>query len=239
MEGIGSGAVTAPFAAAEDADCIVVIGARPSQNHPVASTYLKQAAKRGATLIVIDPRRQELMRHAAYALQFKPGTDVALLNAMLNVIVAERLYDEQYIQAHVEGFEALREKVAEFSPEAMAEICGIDADTIREVARVYAKSERSVIFWGMGISQHVHGTGNARCLIALALTTGQVGRPTTSLGSGSSAKGRSRIPPRLRTGRARRSCSARDSRPMTGAAASCRPTSCRPTSSRTRNTPSC
>jgi len=181
MEGVGSGAVTAPFTAARESDCIIVIGARPSQNHPVASTYLKQAAKRGAKLIVMDPRGQELMRHAEHALQFKSGTDVALLNAMLHVIVDEKLYDEQYIQANVDGFEALREKVVDFSPESMEPVCGIEADTIRAVARTYATSERSIIFWGMGVSQHVHGTDNARCLIALAMITGQVGRPGTGL----------------------------------------------------------
>lgn len=181
MEGVGSGAVTAPFTAAKDSDCIIVIGARPSQNHPVAATYLKQAAKRGATLIVMDPRGQELMRHAEYALQFKSGTDVALLNAMLHVIVDEKLYDEQYIQANVDGFDALKKKVVDFSPEAMEPVCGIEADTIRAVARTYATSERSIIFWGMGISQHVHGTDNARCLIALAMITGHVGRPGTGL----------------------------------------------------------
>ncbi len=181
MEGVGSGAVSAPFTDAMKADCIVVIGARPAQNHPVAATYFKQAAKRGAELIVIDPRGQELMRHASHALRFKPGTDVALLNALLYTIVAEKLYDEQYIQANVSGFEALKEKVKDFSPEAMAEVCGIDAATLRQVARIYAKSERSIIFWGMGISQHTHGTDNSRCLIALALITGQVGREGTGL----------------------------------------------------------
>jgi len=181
MEGVGSGGVSAPFNAANEADCIIVIGARPSQNHPVAATYFKQAAKNGAKLVVIDPRGQELMRHASHSLTFTPGTDVALLNAMLNVIVDERLYDEQYIQAHVDGFAALREKVKDFSPEAMAPVCGVDAEKIREVARLYATSERSIIFWGMGISQHVHGTDNSRCLIALALITGHIGRPGTGL----------------------------------------------------------
>jgi formate dehydrogenase major subunit len=181
LEGIGSGAVSAPFAAALDADCIVVIGARPEQNHPVAATYLKQAAKRGATLVVIDPRGQELMRHAEYGLRFKPGTDVALLNAMLNVIVAEQLHDPDYVAAHVDGFDELAARVAAYTPERMAPICGIDAATIRAVARRYATAERSIIFWGMGISQHIHGTDNARCLIALALVTGQIGRPGTGL----------------------------------------------------------
>ncbi|WP_417671675.1 formate dehydrogenase subunit alpha [Roseibium sp.] len=181
MEGIGSGATTAPFAAALDADCVIVIGARPEQNHPVAATYLKQAARKGVKLVVMDPRQQGLMRHAEHSLVFKPGSDVAMLNALLNVIVTEELYDRQYIEAHVDGFEALKEKIAEFTPEAMEPVCGIDAKTLREVARLYATSAKSIIFWGMGVSQHVHGTDNVRCLIAMALTTGQIGRPGTGL----------------------------------------------------------
>ncbi len=181
LEGVGSGAVSAPFMDAEKADCVIVIGARPTVNHPVAATYFKRAAKRGTKFVVCDPRGQDLMTHATHSLRFKPGTDVALLNAMLHVIVEERLYDEQYIQAHVAEFEALRAKVAEFPPEAMAEVVGIDAETIRAVARLYATSERSMIFWGMGISQHVHGTDNSRCLIALALITGHIGREGTGL----------------------------------------------------------
>ncbi len=181
MECIGSGAVTAPFTAAKDSDCILVIGARPGQNHPVAATYLKQAAKRGAKLIVADPRRQDLSRHATWSLQFKPGQDVALLNAMIHTIVEEGLTDEQYVQGNTEGFEDLKGKIQAFSPEAMAPVCGIEAQTIREVARAFATSEASIVFWGMGISQHVHGTDNARCLITLCLITGQVGRPGTGL----------------------------------------------------------
>jgi len=181
MEGVGSGAVSAPFTDAMKADCIIIIGARPATNHPVAATYFKQAVKEGKTLIVIDPRRQGLMRHATHPVQFKPGTDVALLNALLHVIVEEKLYDEQYIQANVSGFEALKEKVKDFSPEAMADVCGVEAGLLRTIARSYATSERSIIFWGMGISQHTHGTDNSRCLIAMALTTGQVGRPGTGL----------------------------------------------------------
>ena len=181
LEGVGSGAVSAPFTDANKSDCVIVIGARPAQNHPVAATYFKQAAKEGTKLIIMDPRRQDLMRHASHALQFKPGTDVAMLNALLHVIVEEELYDEQYIQANASGFEALKEKVKDFSPEAMEEVCGIEADVLRDVARTYATSERSIIFWGMGISQHTHGTDNSRCLIALALTTGQVGREGTGL----------------------------------------------------------
>ncbi|MDF2766630.1 MAG: formate dehydrogenase subunit alpha [Rhodospirillales bacterium] len=181
MEGVGSGAVSAPFNDAMKAECIIVIGARPGTNHPVAATYFKQAAKLGKKLIVMDPRGQGLMRHATHALRFRAGSDVAMLNALLHVIIEEKLYDAQYIQANVSGFEALRAKVKDFSPEAMAPVCGIAAEVLRDVARTYARSERSIIFWGMGISQHTHGTDNSRCLIALALITGQIGRPGTGL----------------------------------------------------------
>jgi len=181
MEGIGSGAVSAPFNAVSDSDCVIVIGARPTVNHPVAATFFKQAAKRGAKLIVMDPRGQDLMRHATHALKFKPGSDVALLNSLLHTIIAEELYDADYIRANVHGFESLKAKVKDFSPEAMAEVVGIEADVLRDVARIYATSKASIIFWGMGISQHTHGTDNARCLIALSLITGQIGRPGTGL----------------------------------------------------------
>ena len=156
---------------------IIVIGANPTENHPVAATYFKQAAKRGAELIVMDPRGTALKRHATHMLQFRNGSDVALLNALMNVIVTERLYDTQYIQAHTEGFERLEAHIAPFTPEAMEPVCGIDAGIIRAVARKYAKANAAIIFWGMGVSQHTHGTDNARCLISLALMCGQVGGP--------------------------------------------------------------
>ena len=181
MEGLNSGAVSAPFSAALDAEVIIVIGANPAINHPVAASFIKNAAKKGAKLIVIDPRGQALSRHAYRHLAFTPGSDVALLNAMLNTIITEGLADEQYIAGYTDGYEELKERVQEFTPEKMAPVCGVPAETIREVARLYATAKTSIIFWGMGISQHVHGTDNARCLIALALITGQVGRPGTGL----------------------------------------------------------
>ena len=180
LEGVGSGAVSAPFNAVADSDVIIVIGANPVGNHPVAATFFKQAAKH-ATLIVIDPRATALARHADYMLQFKPGSDVALLNALLHVIIEEELFDREYVEAHTEGFAELKAHIADFSPERMQELCGIPAETLREVARIYARAKAAIIFWGMGISQHVHGTDNARCLIALALVTGQVGRRGTGL----------------------------------------------------------
>jgi formate dehydrogenase major subunit len=181
LEGVGSGAVSATFNEVKNSDVIIVIGANPTENHPVAATFFKQAAKRGAKLVVMDPRGQALKRHAWRMMQFKNGADVAMLNAMLNVIVTEKLYDQQYIQTYVEGFGPFSESIQDFTPEEMAPVCGIPADTLREVARTYARAESAIIFWGMGVSQHTHGTDNARCLIALALISGQIGRPGTGL----------------------------------------------------------
>jgi formate dehydrogenase major subunit len=181
LEGVGSGAVSASFNECKNSEVIIVIGANPTENHPVAATFFKQAAKRGAKLVIMDPRGTALKRHAWKMMQFKNGADVAMLNAMLNVIVEEKLYDQQYIQTYVEGFDAWKENIKDFTPEEMEPICGIPADTLREVARAYARAESAIIFWGMGVSQHTHGTDNARCLIALALITGQIGRPGTGL----------------------------------------------------------
>jgi formate dehydrogenase major subunit len=181
LEGIGSGAVSNPVMDVTQAEVVILIGANPTVNHPVAATWMKNAAEQGTKLIVMDPRRSELARHAHRYLQFKADTDVALLNAMMHVIVEEGLVDQKFIADRTLGYDALAQNVKGYSPELMAPICGIDADTIREVARLYATSKSSMILWGMGISQHVHGTDNARCLIALSLMTGQIGRPGTGL----------------------------------------------------------
>ena len=181
LEGIGSGAVSNPVMDVTQAEVVFLIGANPTVNHPVAATWIKNAVKNGTKLVVLDPRRSDLSRVAHRFLQFKPDTDVAMLNAMMNVIVSEGLVDEAFIASRTIGYEELRANVADYTPEAMAPVCGIDADTLRYVARLYAKSRASMILWGMGISQHVHGTDNARCLIALALMTGQIGRPGTGL----------------------------------------------------------
>ena len=181
LEGLGSGAVSNPVADVQHADVIVVIGANPTVNHPVAATWMKNAVERGATLIVMDPRQTELARHATHALQFRPDSDVALLNAIAHVIVTEGLVNEAFIAARTEGYEAFRANVLAATPEAMSPVCGIDAGTIRAVARTYAQARAAMIFWGMGVSQHTHGTDNVRCLIALALMTGQIGRPGTGL----------------------------------------------------------
>jgi len=181
LEGLGSAAVSNPVRDVALAEVVFVIGANPIVNHPVAATWIKNAVRGGTRLILADPRRSELARHAAHYLQFEPDADVALLNAMMHTIIAEGLVDEAFVRERTLGFDELRRAVAGYSPEAMAPVCGIPAQAIREAARLYASSKASMILWGMGISQHVHGTDNARCLIALALLTGQIGRPGTGL----------------------------------------------------------
>ena len=181
LEGVGSGAVSNPVKDVEHAAFVLVIGSNPTSNHPVAATWMKNAAARGTQIVLADPRRTDLHRHAWRSLQFKADTDVALLNAMLHVVIEEGLTDADFIARRVDNFEALREQVQHTTPEAMASICGIAPETIREVARAYASSPASMILWGMGVSQHTHGTDNVRCLIALASITGQIGRPGTGL----------------------------------------------------------
>ena len=181
LEGVGSGAVSNQVSDVQHAEVVLVIGANPTVNHPVAATWIKNAVKNGTKLILADPRRTELARHATHVLQFNADTDVAMLNAIMHVIVAEGLVNQDFIRDRTSGYAALAENVKKYSPEMMAPLCGIPAETLREVARLYATSKGSMILWGMGISQHVHGTDNARCLIALALMTGQIGRPGTGL----------------------------------------------------------
>jgi formate dehydrogenase major subunit len=181
MEGVSSGAVSNQVSDVANAEVVMVIGANPTSNHPVAATWIKNAVKSGTKLIVADPRRGDLARHATHFLQFKPDTDVALLNAMMHTIVHEGLVNEDFIRARTIGYDDLKKNVANYSPEAMAPVCGIPAETIKTVARLYAKSKGSMILWGMGISQHIHGTDNARCLIALCMMTGQIGRPGSGL----------------------------------------------------------
>jgi len=181
MENVGSGAVTATFNEIENADCAIVIGANPIENHPVAATYFKQFAKRGGKLIVMDPRGVGLGRFAAHRVQFRPGADVAMLNAIMAVIVEEQLYDPQYIAKYTENWEAEKAHLAGFAPETVEDLVGVPAETLRQVARDFANAKAAMIFWGMGISQHIHGTDNSRCLISLALMTGNVGRPGAGL----------------------------------------------------------
>jgi formate dehydrogenase major subunit len=181
LQMIGSGAVSNPVADVSATEVILLIGSNPTENHPVAATFFKNAARQGKTLIVMDPRRTEIARHADRFLQFKPDTDVAMLNAIMHAIIAQDLVAQAFVDRRTEGYAALRAQLADYDPERVQAICGIPAQTLHEVARLYASSKASMIFWGMGVSQHVHGTDNARCLINLALISGQIGRRGTGL----------------------------------------------------------
>ena len=181
LEGLGSGAVSNQVDDVARCEVMIVIGSNPTTNHPVAATFMKNAIKQGKKLILMDPRKTDIARHAAYHMQFKPDTDVALLNSMLHVIIEDGLTDDEFINNRTTDFEALKANVADFSPEKMESVTGIPAATVREVSHLFATSKGSMIFWGMGVSQHIHGTDNARCLIALSMITGQIGRPGTGL----------------------------------------------------------
>jgi len=181
LECLGSGAVSNPVSDVSLAEVVIIIGSNPTVNHPVGATFMKNAAKKGTKIILMDPNRTAIAKYASHVLQFRPDTDVALLNGIMHVILEEGLQNNDYIAKYTEDFEQMRAHLNNYTPEHVAPICGIDADTIREVARLYATSKASMIFWGMGVSQHIHGTDNARCLIALALMTGQIGRPGTGL----------------------------------------------------------
>ena len=181
LEGVGSGAVSNQVNDVQHSDLIFVIGSNPTSNHPVAATWMKNAAKNGAKIVLADPRMTDIGKHAWRTLQFKADTDVAMINALIHTVIEEGLADQDFIARRASNFEALRDNVKGYSPEAMEPICGIPAQTLREVARAFAKAKGAMILWGMGISQHVHGTDNARCLIALVTVTGQIGKPGSGL----------------------------------------------------------
>jgi formate dehydrogenase major subunit len=181
MEQIGGGSVSNPFSDCLETDAILIIGSNTTYNHPVAATFMKQAAKAGTTLIVADPRRPDMADHAHYYVRFNPGTDVAFLNGLMHVIIQEGLYDAQFIEERTEDFDRLRDTVMAYTPQVVSRITGVPEQLIVTVARAYGRAERAMIFWGMGISQHTTGTDNARCLVDLALLTGNIGRPGTGL----------------------------------------------------------
>src|SRR4051794_20298145 len=181
LEGVGSGAVSTTYGDIVNADVALLCGTNTTANHPVASSFFKQARRRGTKLIVVDPRRERIADHADIVCQIKPGTDVAFYNGVLHEIIRLGLVDREFIAERVTNYGELARTVREYPPERAAAICGVDADTIREVARLWGEAGAGVIYWGMGISQHTTGTDNARCLIALCSITGHVGKPGTGL----------------------------------------------------------
>jgi formate dehydrogenase alpha subunit len=179
---IGSSAMSNSIAEMKDLEVFIVTGSNTSETHPVISTFLREAVvKNGARLIVVDPRAIEMTQFATLWLRQQPGTDVAVFQAMAQVVIAEELYDEEFVDARTEGFEAYAQAISSCTPEWAEAISGVPADDIRAAARLYAQAGAAAIYWGMGISQSVHGTDNALALANLALLTGQIGRPGTGL----------------------------------------------------------
>lgn len=181
LECIGSGAVSNQVQDIQHADVALLIGCNPTVNHPVAATWMKNAVNTGTKLIVADPRNTEIGQFAELQLLMSPGSDIALINGMLHTIVTEGLTDSEFIDSRTEGFDGFIEHITDFSPEKMSPLCGIQAAQIRAAARLYASAGRAMIFWGMGVSQHTHGTDNVRGLIALAGLTGNFGKRGTGL----------------------------------------------------------
>jgi formate dehydrogenase major subunit len=182
IDQIGSGAATAAYTQIENADVALVVGVNPSRSFPVAASIFKCAVRQqGVKLIVVDPRRSEFAEHADIVITHRPGTDIALFNAMAHVLITEDLCDEPFLKTRVKGFEDFRSSVQPYAPEAVAGTCGVPADLIREAARAYGSARAAITLWGMGITQHIHGVRNARCLVNLALLTGNIGRPGTGL----------------------------------------------------------
>jgi formate dehydrogenase major subunit len=181
FEGIGSGAVSTTYGDVANADVAIIAGSNATANHPVASSFFKQARRRGTTLIYVDPRADKVSHHADIFCQLKPGTDVAFYNSVMHEIIRLGLVDEEFIRDRTSNYEALVETVREYPPERGEQITGVNANLIRSVARAWGEADGGIIFWGMGISQHTTGTDNARCLIAMCAITGNVGRPGSGL----------------------------------------------------------
>jgi formate dehydrogenase major subunit len=181
FEGIGSGAVSTTFGDVINAEVAIVTGSNSTANHPVASSFFKQARRNGTTIIYVDPRADRMADHADIYCQLKPGTDVAFYNAVMHEVVRLGLTDDDFIARRTSNYEALKQTVADYPPERGEQITGVPAELIRRVARVWGGAKSGIIFWGMGISQHTTGTDNARCLIAMCSITGNVGKSGAGL----------------------------------------------------------
>jgi len=174
----GSGAMTNSIPEFEtNTNCFLIIGSNTSEGHPLIATRILKARKRGAKVIVLDPRKNQIGHWADIYYSFRSGTDVAVFNGLMNVIISEGLHDQAYIAERTEDFEALKTLVAEYTPERVAEISGIPADGIREIARTYAQNKPSAIIYAMGITQHTTGTDNVKSTSNLAMLCGNVGVP--------------------------------------------------------------
>ena len=177
----GSGAMTNSQEDLEESDVFFVTGSNTSEQHPLIARRIIRAVKNGAKLILADPREIPLREYATVYLQQRPGTDVALLNAMMNVVLTEGLQDEEFIDQRTEGFDAFKETVLRYTPENASEITGVPAKRIEEAARLYAQASRASILFSMGITQHTTGVDNVKSCANLAMLTGNMGRPGTGV----------------------------------------------------------
>jgi formate dehydrogenase major subunit len=181
FEGIGSGAVSTTYGDVVNADVVIITGSNPTANHPVASSFFKQARRKGTKIIYIDPRASTVSEHADLFCQLKPGTDVAFYNGVMHEVIRLGLFDRDFIANRTSNYDELARTVANYPAERAAQITGVPAETITEVARLWGGAGAGIIYWGMGISQHTTGTDNARCLIAMCAITGNVGKPGSGL----------------------------------------------------------
>jgi formate dehydrogenase major subunit len=181
FEGIGSGAVSTTYGDVINAEVAIITGSNAPSNHPVASSFFKQARRKGTTIIYVDPRADKMADHADIFCQLKPGTDVAFYNGVMHEVIRLGLTDDAFIASRTSNYEALARTVADYPPERAEQITGVPADLIRRVARVWGEARSGIIYWGMGISQHTTGTDNARCLIAMCGITGNIGKPGAGL----------------------------------------------------------
>jgi formate dehydrogenase alpha subunit len=177
----GSGAMTNSIPEIENNDVIFVIGSNTTETHPIIGLRMKKAVRRGAKIIVADPRKINLVRFATVWMQHKPGTDVALLNGMMHVLLKEKLIDRNFIHERTEGFDAFKKSIEGFTPEMAERITGVPKKNIIEAALLYGKGDRPAIFYTMGITQHSHGTQNVFSIANLALMTGNLGRESTGV----------------------------------------------------------
>ena len=177
----GAGAMTNSIPEIRDTELMFVIGSNTTEAHPIIAMEMKRAVQRGAKLIVADPRAIWLSEVADLHLQLKPGTDVALLNAMAHVIIAEGLTDDAFIARHTENFAAVQQAVLEYTPEHAETITGVPADDIRAAARLYATHDKAGIYYTLGITEHTHGTDNVYCLANLVLMTGHLGKRSAGM----------------------------------------------------------
>lgn len=177
----GSGAMTNPINDIDQAELLFLLGSNTTEAHPVIGYRMLRAKRRGVKLIVVDPRRIELADKADYWLGIQPGTDIPLLNGLMHIIIKENLQDQEFIRERTENYEALKETVEKYTPDYVSRLTGVPADVLYAVARLYATTDKAMIFYTLGITEHVCGTNNVMSIANLAMLTGHLGRPSTGV----------------------------------------------------------